>query len=425
MIEIPYGHQTIDDDDIAAVVDVLRGDWLTQGPAVERFEASLCAGHRRRVRGRVRERHGRAARVALGDRHREGRHRRDVTALVRRERQLALWVEAQPAFVDIDPKTLNLDLGNLGRCDALVAVHYAGLPIDLGALVTRPRVVIEDAAHTLGRATPDGPVGNSANSDACVFSFHPVKTITTGEGGAVTTNSLELAGAAAPFPIHGMVPHPEHGAWFYEISELTPNARITDIQCALGASQLPEARVVRDPPQRAGATLRRASHRPRHRRRAHAGRVRTARGTRITSIPYAFLGGARCTRRCDRRESAYKCTTYPSTATRCSRPSAARPSDFPADRTRISRACSHCPCTRDLTDAGAVTASWKRSPPHSDTGAVQLVAHVCGPRIPPITPSLPYAFLTISHGSQQCDPTSRRWHEWTKHREMVGSHFRQ
>jgi len=99
-------------------------------------------------------------------------------------------------------------------------------------------VVIEDAAHALGAHTPDGPVGNCAHSDACVFSFHPVKTVTTGEGGAVTTNSVELATRLRRFRSHGMVPRQQHGGWFYEISELTPNARISDVQCALGASQL-------------------------------------------------------------------------------------------------------------------------------------------------------------------------------------------
>ena len=150
----------------------------------------------------------------------------------------ALWVRARPAFIDIDPKTLNLDLGNLGRCDALVAVHYAGLPVDLSALVGRPRVVVEDAAHALGALTPDGPVGNCARSDACIFSFHPVKTVTTGEGGAVTTNSLDVARRLRRFRSHGMVSRPEQGGWYYDISELTPNARISDLQCALGASQL-------------------------------------------------------------------------------------------------------------------------------------------------------------------------------------------
>ena len=134
MIEIPYGHQTIDDDDIAAVVDVLRGDWLTQGPAVERFEASLCA-----VTGAEYAVAFANGTVALhASLWATGIGKGDTVATSPlsfvASASCALWVEAQPAFVDIDPKTLNLDLGNLGRCDALVAVHYAGLPIDLGAL---------------------------------------------------------------------------------------------------------------------------------------------------------------------------------------------------------------------------------------------------------------------------------------------------
>jgi perosamine synthetase len=238
VIDIPYGHQSIDDDDIAAVVDVLRGDWLTQGPAVDRFEAELCSATGAAyavafANGTV------ALHAALWA---AGVGKCDTVATSPlsfvASASCALWVDAQPAFVDIDPKTLNLDLGNVGRCDALVAVHYAGLPIDLTSLVRRPRVVIEDAAHALGASTPDGPVGNCARSDACVFSFHPVKTITTGEGGAVTTNSPELARRMHRFRSHGMVARPEHGGWFYEISELAPNARISDLHCALGASQL-------------------------------------------------------------------------------------------------------------------------------------------------------------------------------------------
>ncbi len=141
-------------------------------------------------------------------------------------------------FVDIDPKTLNLDPATVGRCDALVAVHYAGLPVDLAALTCRPRVVIEDAAHALGATTPDGPVGNCARSDLCTFSFHPVKAITTGEGGAVTTNSDHLAAALRHFRSHGMVRRPEHGGWYYEIESLGYNYRLTDMQAALGTSQL-------------------------------------------------------------------------------------------------------------------------------------------------------------------------------------------
>ena len=238
MIEIPYGRQSVDDDDIAAVVDVLRGDWLTQGPAVDRFEDALCA-----VTGAEHAVAFANGTVALhASLWATGVGKGDTVATSPlsfvASASCAMWVEAIPSFIDIDPKTLNLDLANFGRCDALVAVHYAGLPIDLAALVSRPRVVIEDAAHALGAHTPDGPVGNCAHSDACVFSFHPVKTVTTGEGGAVTTNSVELATRLRRFRSHGMVPRQQHGGWFYEISELTPNARISDVQCALGASQL-------------------------------------------------------------------------------------------------------------------------------------------------------------------------------------------
>jgi len=238
MIEIPYGRQSVDDDDIAAVVEVLRGDWLTQGPAVERFEAALCsatgAAHAVAFANGTVALHASLWSAGVGKGDTVATSPLSFVASA----SCALWVDALPSFIDIDPKTLNLDLANIGRCDALVAVHYAGLPIDLGALVARPRVVIEDAAHALGAYTSDGPVGNCARSDACVFSFHPVKTITTGEGGAVTTNSLELATRLRRFRSHGMVPKPDEGGWFYEISELTPNARITDVQCALGASQL-------------------------------------------------------------------------------------------------------------------------------------------------------------------------------------------
>jgi dTDP-4-amino-4,6-dideoxygalactose transaminase len=154
----------------------------------------------------------------------------------------ALWVGAEPAFVDLDPKTLHLDVGSVPRqCDAVVAVHYAGLPVDLAALDAhgrRPRVVIEDAAHALGAVGTDGPVGNCARSDMCTFSFHPVKSITAGEGGAVTTNSRELAARLRTFRTHGVVRRPELGEWYYEIAALAPNARITDLQCALGESQL-------------------------------------------------------------------------------------------------------------------------------------------------------------------------------------------
>jgi dTDP-4-amino-4,6-dideoxygalactose transaminase len=151
----------------------------------------------------------------------------------------ARYVGAEVGFVDIDPTTLNLDLTRVpADLDALVAVHFAGLPVDLAALRPRPRIVIEDAAHAIGATTPDGPVGNCAHSDLCCFSFHPVKTVTTGEGGAVTTNSAALAARLRTFRHHGIVPTPGAGAWAYDIPELGFNYRLTDIQAALGVSQL-------------------------------------------------------------------------------------------------------------------------------------------------------------------------------------------
>jgi len=235
---IPYGRQLIDDDDIAAVVAVLRGDRLTQGPAIEAFEAQLCAttgaAHAVAFANGTIALHGALWAAGIG--------RGDVVATSPlsfvASASCALWVDATVDFVDIDPKTLNLDVGAVGACDALVAVHYAGLPVDLAALPRRPRVVVEDAAHALGAMTPAGSVGNCAHSDLCSFSFHPVKTITTGEGGAVTTNSAALAERLLRFRTHGMQRRPDLGGWYYEISELTPNARITDLQCALGTSQL-------------------------------------------------------------------------------------------------------------------------------------------------------------------------------------------
>jgi UDP-4-amino-4,6-dideoxy-N-acetyl-beta-L-altrosamine transaminase len=238
---IPYGSQTIGDDDIAAVVDVLRGSWLTSGPTVARFEDALChvteARHAVAFSNGTAALHGAlwAAGVGPGD--------RVVTSPLSfvASANCARYVGATPAFVDIDPTTLNLDVASVGACDALVAVHYAGLPVDLSGLARRPRVVVEDAAHALGARTPDGPVGNCARSDLCTVSFHPVKAITTGEGGAVTTNSDELAQRLRQFRSHGMVAKPDapgEGGWYYEVETLGFNYRITDVQCALGVTQL-------------------------------------------------------------------------------------------------------------------------------------------------------------------------------------------
>jgi len=245
---IPYGRQSIDDDDVAAVVQVLKGDWLTQGPHVAEFEEALAA----RVGARfavafangTAALHAAAAAGGLGPGDTVAVSPLSFVASA----NCARYVGASVVFGETDPATLNLDLATVPPAvDGLVVVHYAGRPVDLAplaapaapaapaALGRRPRVVIEDACHALGATTPDGPVGNCARSDMCVFSFHPAKAITTGEGGAVTTNDPGLAGALRRFRNHGIVPQ---GGWEYDVESHGWNYRMTDLQAALGASQL-------------------------------------------------------------------------------------------------------------------------------------------------------------------------------------------
>jgi perosamine synthetase len=236
---IPYGRQSVDDDDIDAVVRVLKGDWLTRGPAVEAFEEALA--ERLEVRHAVAfssgtaALHGATAAAGLGAGDRVATSSLSFAASA----ACAAYVGATPVYVDVDPTTMNLDPGAVpDDVTALVAVHYAGLPIDLRALGHRPPVVIEDAAQALGAHTPDGPVGNCAHSDMACFSFHPVKSITTGEGGAVTTNDDALADRLRAFRHHGLRPVPEEGPWATRIDEMGFNYRLTDLQAALGTSQL-------------------------------------------------------------------------------------------------------------------------------------------------------------------------------------------
>jgi len=236
---IPYGHQSIDEGDIAAVVAVLRGEWLTQGPAVDEFEQAMAsavgARHAISFATGTAALHGACFAASLGP--------GDVVATsaltFSASASCARFVGAGVRLLDIDADTLNIDPTAVpSDVDALVAVHYAGLPVVLAALTHRPRVVIEDAAHAIGGSTAAGPIGSCSHSDMCCFSFHPVKTITTGEGGMVTTNSEALASRLRTFRSHGIERKPDLGAWYYEISSLAPNYRLTDIQAALGTSQL-------------------------------------------------------------------------------------------------------------------------------------------------------------------------------------------
>jgi perosamine synthetase len=235
---IPYGHQSVDADDVAAVVAVLESDWLTQGPAVVEFETRFAervdARHAVAFANGTAALHAACAAARLGP----GDTVATSTLSFAASANCARYVGADVLLLDVDPVTLNLDPATVPTVDALVAVHYAGLPVDLTRLVSRPRVVIEDAAHAVGGETPAGPVGNCAHSDLCCFSFHPVKTITTGEGGMVTTNDADLAERLRRFRHHGITPRADEGAWAYDIGELAYNYRLTDLQAALGTSQL-------------------------------------------------------------------------------------------------------------------------------------------------------------------------------------------
>lgn len=236
---IPYGRQDIDEADIRAVEMVLRRDWLTTGPAIEAFEEALAeyvgAKHAVAFTSATAALHASCAASGLGP--------GDVVATSPltfiASANCARYVGARPSLIDIDPDTLNLDVTKVAvGLDGLIPVHYAGLPVDLTGLANRPRVIVEDASHALGAADSNGRVGNCSHSDMCVFSFHPVKPITTGEGGAVTTNNDDLAEALRRFRSHGIVRSTDANSWEYNAETIGYNYRMTDIQAALGLSQL-------------------------------------------------------------------------------------------------------------------------------------------------------------------------------------------
>lgn len=246
---IPYGRQTIDDDDITAVVAVLRSDWLTTGPAVERFEADVCSYTGARYGVAVSN--GTAAlhaamfalNISRGDEV-------IVTPMTfAASANCILYQGGTPVFADVDPETLLLDPSAVEaaitpRTKAIIAVDYAGQPCDWDALrAVADRyglALVADGCHALGAAYKGRNVGTLA--DITVFSFHPVKHITTGEGGMAVTHDETLAARMRAFRGHGITTtasqREKSGAWFYEMTELGYNYRITDFQCALGSSQL-------------------------------------------------------------------------------------------------------------------------------------------------------------------------------------------
>ena len=252
---IYYGRQTINEDDIEAVVSVLRSSMLTQGVMVEEFESALCAytGARYALCCSTGTAALHLALLASGIEANSATLTTPLTFAA--TANCALYSGAIPYFADIDPYTHNIDpaaiegkLVTHPEIKVIMPVHYAGLPsamCEIGAIAKRHGVtVVEDACHALGAlelnaAGKEVHVGACTYSDMTVFSFHPVKSITTGEGGAVTTNSSELYALLKSFRNHGMrKDENEPRRWFYDIERLGHNYRLTDLQCALGVSQL-------------------------------------------------------------------------------------------------------------------------------------------------------------------------------------------
>jgi UDP-4-amino-4,6-dideoxy-N-acetyl-beta-L-altrosamine transaminase len=256
---IPYGRQSLDQADIDAVVEVLKSDWLTQGPTIERFEAAMAercqAGFGVAVCNATAALHIACLAAGLG----EGDVLWTSPNTFLASANCGRYCGADVDFVDIDPLTWNLDVNVLGRKletaeregklpKVLVAVAFSGQSCDMRAIAGLSRrygfVVIEDASHAVGARYAGRPVGCGEFADMTVFSFHPVKIVTTGEGGLVLTNSPERAEHLRRLRSHGMtrdpaqMDEPSHGPWYYQQIELGFNYRITDMQAALGLSQL-------------------------------------------------------------------------------------------------------------------------------------------------------------------------------------------
>lgn len=253
---IPYGRQAISDQDIAAVDEVLRSDWLTQGPSIERFEravAERCGSpYAVAVSSATAALHIACLAADLGP----GDWLWTTPNTFVASANCARYCGASLDFVDIDPRTYNMSVEALEQKLAqtanppkiVVPVHFAGQSCEmdrLRALATQYGfTILEDASHAIGGGYKGQPIGSCTWSDMAVFSFHPVKIITTGEGGMVLTHRQDLYERLIRLRSHGITRDPalmegaSHGPWYYQQLELGYNYRITDLQAALGASQL-------------------------------------------------------------------------------------------------------------------------------------------------------------------------------------------
>lgn len=247
---IPYGRQTIEEDDVQAVVDVLRSDYLTTGPKIAEFEKMIAdyvgAKYAVAISNGTSALH--AACFAAGIQPGDEVITTPLTFAA--SSNCVLYCGGTPVFADVDPKTYNIDPEDIRRkitdkTKAIIAVHLAGQPCDMDEIHKIAKehdlLVIEDGAHALGSMYKGKKVGTL--SDMTTFSFHPVKPITTGEGGMIVTDNEEFYKKMMLFRSHGITRDENlmtrnDGPWFYQQLDLGYNYRITDIQCALGCSQM-------------------------------------------------------------------------------------------------------------------------------------------------------------------------------------------
>jgi perosamine synthetase len=247
---IPYGRQTIEEDDIQAVVDVLRSDYLTTGPKIAEFEKMVAdyvgAKYAVAISNGTSALH--AACFAAGIQPGDEVITTPLTFAA--SANCVLYCGGTPVFADVDPKTYNIDPEDIRRkitdkTKAIIAVHLAGQPCDMDEIHKIAKehdlLVIEDGAHALGSVYKGKKVGTL--SDMTTFSFHPVKPITTGEGGMIVTDNEQFYQKMMLFRSHGITREENlmtrnDGPWFYQQLDLGYNYRITDIQCALGCSQM-------------------------------------------------------------------------------------------------------------------------------------------------------------------------------------------
>ncbi len=256
MIQIPYGRQNISEQDIQAVVDVLKSDWITQGPAIERFEKTVAeytgTKYAVAVSSATAALHIGCLAAGLGP----GGLLWTVPNTFVASANCGLYCGADVDFVDIDPNTYNMSVKALRKKletsdqkpDIVVPVHFAGQSCEMEAIQQLARQygfnVMEDASHAIGGSYKNTKVGSCAYSDMTVFSFHPVKIVTTGEGGLILTNNVDLYEKLIRLRTHGITRDPRfmtgesNGPWDYQQIELGFNYRMTDLQAALGASQM-------------------------------------------------------------------------------------------------------------------------------------------------------------------------------------------